>query len=400
MLKMGFAEDVETILADTPDDKQVALFSATMPAAIRRMSKQYLHDPEEITVKTKTHDVGDHHAALPRRLVPAEDRRPHAHPRGRELRGHDRLRPHEERHRGARREAPRARLLGRRDQRRHRPGAARAHGQPAEVGQARHPGGHGCRGARPRRRAHQPRGELRHPHRHRVVRAPHRPHRPRRPHAATRSASSRPASADSLARIEKATRQPLIADAAAERRRRQRHAPRPLRRPHHRGARPGRAHRRLPRHHRALRAQPRRARGRRRGRPRGRRAGRVAAAARARARAPRRAERERFDRDDRDRGGRGDRGDGRGAERARGERPERRPRPGAKPMATYRIAVGRAAQGRAAPDRRRPRERGRPQPRRLRRDPDPARLLARRAARRPARRHARPARAAPASPAG
>ncbi|MDR6611955.1 DEAD/DEAH box helicase [Leifsonia sp. 1010] len=54
MLKMGFAEDVETILADTPDDKQVALFSATMPAQIRRISKKYLHDPEEITVKSKT----------------------------------------------------------------------------------------------------------------------------------------------------------------------------------------------------------------------------------------------------------------------------------------------------------------------------------------------------------
>jgi ATP-dependent RNA helicase DeaD len=54
MLKMGFAEDVETILAETPETKQVALFSATMPAAIRRMSKQYLHDPEEITVKAKT----------------------------------------------------------------------------------------------------------------------------------------------------------------------------------------------------------------------------------------------------------------------------------------------------------------------------------------------------------
>ncbi|MDN3496406.1 DEAD/DEAH box helicase [Planococcus sp. APC 4015] len=54
MLKMGFAEDVETILADTPDTKQVALFSATMPSTIRRMSQQYLHDPEEITVKTKT----------------------------------------------------------------------------------------------------------------------------------------------------------------------------------------------------------------------------------------------------------------------------------------------------------------------------------------------------------
>ena len=54
MLKMGFAEDVETILADTPDTKQVALFSATMPAAIRRISQQYLNNPEEITVKTKT----------------------------------------------------------------------------------------------------------------------------------------------------------------------------------------------------------------------------------------------------------------------------------------------------------------------------------------------------------
>ncbi|WP_411720909.1 DEAD/DEAH box helicase [Mycetocola sp.] len=54
MLKMGFAEDVETILADTPEDKNVALFSATMPAQIRRISKQYLNDPEEITVKNKT----------------------------------------------------------------------------------------------------------------------------------------------------------------------------------------------------------------------------------------------------------------------------------------------------------------------------------------------------------
>jgi ATP-dependent RNA helicase DeaD len=54
MLKMGFAEDVEKILANTPDDKQVALFSATMPAQIRRISAKYLHDAEEITVKNKT----------------------------------------------------------------------------------------------------------------------------------------------------------------------------------------------------------------------------------------------------------------------------------------------------------------------------------------------------------
>ncbi|WP_323792689.1 DEAD/DEAH box helicase [Nocardioides sp.] len=54
MLNMGFADDVETILADTPDTKQVALFSATMPAQIRRLSKKYLNNPVEITVKGKT----------------------------------------------------------------------------------------------------------------------------------------------------------------------------------------------------------------------------------------------------------------------------------------------------------------------------------------------------------
>ena len=54
MLNMGFAEDVETILADTPDTKQVALFSATMPKQIRQLSQKYLHDPVEISIERKT----------------------------------------------------------------------------------------------------------------------------------------------------------------------------------------------------------------------------------------------------------------------------------------------------------------------------------------------------------
>ncbi|WP_050766643.1 DEAD/DEAH box helicase [Janibacter sp. HTCC2649] len=54
MLKMGFAEDVETILADTPAEKHVALFSATMPSQIRRISKKYLTDALEITVERTT----------------------------------------------------------------------------------------------------------------------------------------------------------------------------------------------------------------------------------------------------------------------------------------------------------------------------------------------------------
>ena len=59
MLKMGFAEDVETILAETPDDKHVALFSATMPAQIRRISKKYLTDALEITVERTTATAPD-----------------------------------------------------------------------------------------------------------------------------------------------------------------------------------------------------------------------------------------------------------------------------------------------------------------------------------------------------
>src|SRR6476469_10180006 len=54
MLQMGFAEDVERILADTPEYKQVALFSATMPPAIRKITTKYLHDPVEVTVKART----------------------------------------------------------------------------------------------------------------------------------------------------------------------------------------------------------------------------------------------------------------------------------------------------------------------------------------------------------
>src|ERR1700757_2004882 len=54
MLTMGFAEDVERILADTPEYKQVALFSATIPPAIRKIPSKYLHEPIEITVEAKT----------------------------------------------------------------------------------------------------------------------------------------------------------------------------------------------------------------------------------------------------------------------------------------------------------------------------------------------------------
>ncbi|MDH2412712.1 DEAD/DEAH box helicase [Nocardioides sp. CER19] len=54
MLSMGFAEDIETILATTPEEKQVALFSATMPRQIKALTGQYLRNPKEVQVKSKT----------------------------------------------------------------------------------------------------------------------------------------------------------------------------------------------------------------------------------------------------------------------------------------------------------------------------------------------------------
>jgi len=50
MLRMGFAEEVDHILEATPEEKQVALFSATMPRQIRRIADQYLRNPEQVTV--------------------------------------------------------------------------------------------------------------------------------------------------------------------------------------------------------------------------------------------------------------------------------------------------------------------------------------------------------------
>jgi len=54
MLRMGFQEDVSWILEQTPPERQTTLFSATMPAPIRRIAKQYMREPVEITVKTNT----------------------------------------------------------------------------------------------------------------------------------------------------------------------------------------------------------------------------------------------------------------------------------------------------------------------------------------------------------
>ena len=54
MLQMGFVDDIEWILEQTPVTRQVALFSATMPAPIRRIAQKHLREPVEVTIKSKT----------------------------------------------------------------------------------------------------------------------------------------------------------------------------------------------------------------------------------------------------------------------------------------------------------------------------------------------------------
>ena len=54
MLRMGFVEEVEWILEQTPEARQICLFSATMPKPIRKIAQKHLDNPEEITIKVKT----------------------------------------------------------------------------------------------------------------------------------------------------------------------------------------------------------------------------------------------------------------------------------------------------------------------------------------------------------
>ena len=54
MLRMGFIDDVEWVLEKTPDSRQVALFSATLPKEIRRIAQKHLNNPTEVLIKSKT----------------------------------------------------------------------------------------------------------------------------------------------------------------------------------------------------------------------------------------------------------------------------------------------------------------------------------------------------------
>ena len=96
MLDLGFLEDVEKILGLTPNGRQTALFSATMPPPIRALADRYLYDP--VTVKVKS---GEPHRRLgravrPRRQARRQGRHARRGPGRRAPRPGDRLHAHED----------------------------------------------------------------------------------------------------------------------------------------------------------------------------------------------------------------------------------------------------------------------------------------------------------------
>ena len=59
MLRMGFIEDVETVMAELPEHHQTALFSATMPEPIRRITKRFMKEPQEVKIKATQQSAPD-----------------------------------------------------------------------------------------------------------------------------------------------------------------------------------------------------------------------------------------------------------------------------------------------------------------------------------------------------
>jgi ATP-dependent RNA helicase DeaD len=157
MLRMGFIEDVNRILEQTPDTKQVALFSATMPSEVRRIADRHLKDPEVIAIEAATTTVA---TVEQRYLITPWRQKLDAMTRILETTDFNAMRGAERRHDAA---------------------PARTNRATPARRLPRHRGRDRRRGPRPRREPDHPRRELRHPERPRSVRPPHRAHRAGRP---------------------------------------------------------------------------------------------------------------------------------------------------------------------------------------------------------------------------
>jgi ATP-dependent RNA helicase DeaD len=220
MLRMGFIDDVEKVLKKLPEQRQVALFSATMPPQIRRIAQTYLRDPVEVTIAAKTTTSAN---IRQRYWWVSGMHKLDALTRILEVEPFDAMIIFARTKAGTEELASKLQARGLARPRStatcSRPSASAP--SPAEGRQAGHPGRHRRGRARPGRGTHQPRAELRHPVRHRKLRAPHRPYRPRRPQR--RGDPVRHPAREGHAAPDRARHPPADRDAAAERGSGQRH---------------------------------------------------------------------------------------------------------------------------------------------------------------------------------
>ena len=135
MLDMGFADDIDSILQATPEERQTVLFSATMPARINALARKYQRDPVRIQIGRSDNTPGTtasfaQSAYMVQRSHKACCTRPH--PRHRRPQGHARLLPYPTRGRPVDRDDERSRVPARGVARWHGSTTARpGHGTPA-----------------------------------------------------------------------------------------------------------------------------------------------------------------------------------------------------------------------------------------------------------------------------
>ena len=181
MLDLGFLEDVEKILALTPNGRQTALFSATMPAEIRAPRRAPPLRPRHGQGQVGDADHRHRRAVLRRGQAGREDRDARQGARGRAARPGDRLRPHQDPLRAALPHAARPRHEREGAPRRHDPGRPRRRDDLLQGRAREDPRRHRRRGARARHLDRHPHHQLRRPDVARRLRAPDRAHGPRRP---------------------------------------------------------------------------------------------------------------------------------------------------------------------------------------------------------------------------
>ncbi len=100
MLNMGFLDDINAILENVPDNRKMLMFSATMPAEIAKIAKNYMHDPVEFVIGTRNEGAANVRHIYYMVNAQRQISRPQTHRRQQPQHIRHHLLPHQTRHTG------------------------------------------------------------------------------------------------------------------------------------------------------------------------------------------------------------------------------------------------------------------------------------------------------------